>query len=173
LLAAACATPAPDVVATKSSTASRKDASAITSIPEFEPCRAGRYTGIMNSTQPLQFAGQIDFSLVETRGGEFTVLNDTSKLSGTGQNGASFVATIPGGSSCVDGTFKTTLDSGIYKASDTSPMVMFDGAIDGQYSAKFTGFTGSWSSRLHFIPGMDAGDFKVGGHWAAIWTSEN
>src|SRR5262249_3418569 len=92
LSASACASRSPDVLATRSTkTASDGGAAFVKSPVPFTACRAGRYKGIVYSVPdpqgwPVQFSGDISFSLVETLGGEISVLSDQSQLSGSGAN---------------------------------------------------------------------------------------
>jgi hypothetical protein len=172
-----CATRSPDVVVMKTKAASSADGSTIKSPPVFEPCRAGHYKGFMNSIPdpngwPVQFTGDIEFSLVESLSGEFVVLKDYSNLNGTGANGATFSAMIPGGNSCVDGSFHTKLEMGEYRLTKDTAPIRFEGSIDGTYNAKFTAFTGNWTSSLHLSAENDASVLVVNGLWAATWLSE-
>jgi hypothetical protein len=172
-LCAACSQK-PDVVATKTTDKVAEPDSGFFQEPSTTRCRAGHYTGKMTLVRdPYSFVGDIDFSIVETPGAEFPVVKDTSILSGTGANGSKFEAIIPGGSRCVDGVFNTTLDNGTFRASDNSQSYTFHGYIQGQYSAKFNGFSGNWSSILMIVPTDDAAVIEVHGSWSAIWSGDN
>jgi hypothetical protein len=168
-LTVACQT-TPDVVATK-----RSDAGASAAInlqPGHQRCEAGRYEGHMNTVADggasVPFSADINFSLVQTLGGEIYHLKDNSILSGNNENGSHFTAEINGGNGCAEGNFNTQLLDGKYwiTSDSSSTPVPFEGTIAGTYTAEFHGFNGNWSTTLH-INGLD---LLVSGRWSANYA---
>ena len=103
VVAAGCATQ-PDIVATTKAHA-RSDAAILTA-HEAPTCEEGKYEGFMSAVPDgglqTSFSATFNFSLVKTLGGEFYVLQDTSTLSGTSDNGSTFTAEITGGRQCAE-----------------------------------------------------------------------
>ena len=161
----------PDVVAT-----TKTDASATTTLNvpnEKQLCRPGHYEGHMNTVPDggivnVPFSADINFSLVKGLAGEISVFQDTQMLSGNNENGSHFTAEIVGGIGCTEGTFSTELLNGMYwtTSDPNSAPILFVGSIEGTYTAEFDGFTGNWSTTLHF----PTFDLPVSGRWSANYA---
>jgi hypothetical protein len=169
--AAGCATD-PDIVATMRS----NGADGVLHVPKDMPtCEAGRYSGIMiaepgDGVASISFSGTFEFALVEALGGEFLVLQNDAKLSGSGADGTKFRADIQGGGGCTEGTtFETELINGTYEIPGVA-MIPFEGSIVGAYS-EYHSFSGHWTTNLH--PPLSADPLIVAGTWSAIFLGPN
>ena len=170
-----------DVVATQSSSASRVPDGGFLSPESSPPCQPGDYAGTLFATPgdggpQIQYSGRINFTITESLSGEFEVIDDTSHLSGTGDDGSSFQAEIVS-TYCKAGVVETTLQNGEYTFhtsldKSASLTIPFDGTIKGRYEADYFadyyGFIGKWTVALHI--GAGYGDLVVTGTWSAART---
>ncbi len=179
-------TAAPDIVATKSSAATKDASSDFLDIPLVDGCKPGHYIGSVVSFSgdggvDFPFAGSIQFSLVQTPSGEFLKLDPNAKLSGSTNTGASFTADIgPGGADagdvssgeCQAGEVATNMTHGAYHVTSVdaanvqcvaNECFAFDGTIKGSYQANPEAFVGTWEAHIIGTP------ITVQGGWSALW----
>jgi hypothetical protein len=146
-------------------------------VETINTCEPGHYHGAMY-TQPAEsgsnnfpFVADISFRLVETMRGEFSVLQDTAKLTGTAADGSGshFEADIVAGDSgcgSENTAFTTDLENGNYYSGQSTIGIPFTGTILGHYKSTSTDaplFSGSWSATLRVV----TGDVMVVGGWFA------
>jgi len=169
----ACATPQPDVVATRAP--AREDGGAF-SFTELHTCLAGRYGGsFASSSADGGFAstlkGLISFELVKQGSGEFFSVATGEKLEGKSEQGDQFSADIDSDNSgCREGQFTTNLINGAYTPVGTTNQYPFNGTVEGKYLASEGSadgfFLGTWAS--FFL------DVKIAeGRCTAIWFGPN
>lgn len=176
LLACAACKQSDDIVANAHDTVGAGGALHVETINTCEP---GHYSGLMyteavdGASNNFPFVADISFRLVETMRGEFTVLQDTAKLTGNASDGSGshFEADIVAGDSgcgSEKAAFTTNLENGSYYSGQSTIGIPFTGTIRGHYeSSPDAGvppsFSGSWSATLR----VPTGDVSVFGGWFA------
>ena len=176
LLACGACQQSPDIVA---NSRDAEGAGGAVHVETINMCEPGHYSGLMytvavnGQSNNFPFVADISFHLVETMRGEFSVLQDTAKLTGNAADGSGshFEADIVAGDSgCGSETtaFTTDLENGSYYSGQSTIGIPFTGMIRGYYQSSTDAgappsFSGSWSSTLR-VPG---GDVMVFGGWFA------
>lgn len=169
-----CATPEPDVVATR--VPAHKDGGGF-SFTELHMCREGRYGGsFASSSNDGSFAstlkGPISFELVRQGSGEFFSVTPGEKLQGRSEQGDQFSADIDSDrSGCREGQFNVELIHGRYTPVGTTSEIPFDGKVEGKYvvSADDAGFSSQEGFFLGRWKSFFAGQKVAEGSWAALW----
>jgi hypothetical protein len=170
-LFAACASPAPDVVATQ--VPARNDGGGF-KFTERHACREGRYGGSFASSSvdggfASTLRGPIAFELVRQGAGEFFTVTHGDKLDGKSEQGDSFSADIVADDqgACHEGQFTVHLD-GLYTPVGTTNEYRFTGNVEGKYLASEDAegtegfFIGRWQA---FFLGSQIAE----GTWSALW----
>ena len=176
VLAAGCANK-DEIVATQRSTTLQGPDGGIYAPTSSPPCQPGSYAGVLFAVPgdggiKIQYSGRLNFTLTQSRSGEFLVTDDTAQLSGMGDDGTSFAADILNGS-CREGVVHADLKNGTYTyftnlEKTATAEFTFDGTIDGSYVSEYAGFIGDWKTALHL--GGNYGDLVVQGTWSASLT---
>jgi hypothetical protein len=168
-----------DIVATQHSTTLQGPDGSIHLPNTIVPCEPGIYSGVLFTVPgdggvKIQYSGRIQFSITQSRSGEFLVTDNTAQLDGTGDDGTMFQAEIVNGE-CRDGIVQAVLQNGKYTYFTNLDKTMtgtfdFDGTIKGAYENEYTAFVGNWSTALHI--GGNYGDLIVAGKWSASRTHD-
>jgi hypothetical protein len=137
-----------DVVATQSRGVTKDSSSLVSNEPSAARCLPGTYRGYVftgdASVLPIYGSSTIQFTLVESQSGEFSVLDSNATLSGTTNLGP-FTAELEATNVCNANTnLDVKLTNGHMTVGKTD--VPFEGVVHGTYSDRGNAFYGTWSA---------------------------
>jgi hypothetical protein len=164
VLCVACSSD-PEVVAT-----SVKGGVMLPDIPTISECQAGVYKGSFYADQesPLPLSGPLEFSLVQSRQGEFLELGPNTKLEGRDPDTRTEFTADVVTEACVAGAYETKLVNGKFSLLDPDGQPVpdftypFEGNIKGEYLASAAVFYGTWDT-------ITTGLLQFKGGWVAQW----